>query len=56
MQIGIKGRERVEIAAGLTENDLVVTNPPKGLEAGEAVRVRLEPQGAAPKPDQGAQR
>ncbi|MGO9544539.1 MAG: efflux RND transporter periplasmic adaptor subunit [Rhodomicrobium sp.] len=55
-QIGIKGRERVEIAAGLTENDLVVNNPSQSLEAGETVRVRLEPQGAAPKPDQGAQR
>ncbi len=41
VQIGIKGRERVEAAAGLTESDMVVAEPPKGLQAGEAVRVRL---------------
>ena len=41
VQIGIKGRERVEAASGLNAGDLVVAEPPKGLKAGESVRVRL---------------
>ena len=41
VRIGIKGRDRVEAAAGLSEGDLVVIDPPKGLKAGEAVRVEL---------------
>lgn len=41
VQIGIKGRERVEAAAGLKDGDMVVAEPPKGLQPGEAVRVRL---------------
>jgi RND family efflux transporter MFP subunit len=41
VQTGIKGRDRVEAAAGLSEGDLVVIDPPKGLRAGEAVRVEL---------------
>jgi RND family efflux transporter MFP subunit len=41
VRIGIKGRERVEAAAGLSEGDLVVAEPPKGLQTGEAVRVRI---------------
>lgn len=41
VQIGIKGRERVEAASGLTEGDMVVIDPPKELQPGEAVRVRL---------------
>ena len=42
VRIGIKGRDRVEAAAGLSEGDMVVADPPKGLQAGEAVRVRLD--------------
>lgn len=48
VRIGIKGRERVEAVSGLSEADLVVAEPSKELQAGEAVRVRL----AAPAPVQ----
>lgn len=41
VQIGIKGRDRVEAASGLNEGDMVVIDPPKGLRPGEAVRVEL---------------
>ncbi|MGO9475295.1 MAG: efflux RND transporter periplasmic adaptor subunit [Rhodomicrobium sp.] len=41
VQIGIKGRDRIEIAAGLANDDMVVVNPPKDLKAGRTVRVKL---------------
>ncbi len=47
VQIGIKGRERVEAAAGIAEGNMVVIDPPKGLRPGEAVRVRLGEAGPA---------
>jgi len=47
VQIGIKGRDRVEAAAGIAESDMVVIDPPKGLRPGEAVRVRLGEAGPA---------
>jgi hypothetical protein len=46
VRIGIKGRERVEAAAGLNENDLVVAEPAKGMQSGQAVRAQLA--GGAP--------
>jgi len=41
VQIGIKGRDRVEAARGLAEGDMAVIDPPEGLKPGEAVRIRL---------------
>ena len=46
-QIGIKGRDRVEIESGLAEGDRVVIEPPQGLKAGEEVRVQLAATGPA---------
>jgi hypothetical protein len=34
----VRGRNRVEVVAGLTPADRVVTAPPAGLKAGERVR------------------
>ncbi|MGE5476696.1 MAG: efflux RND transporter periplasmic adaptor subunit [Bacteroidales bacterium] len=36
--LGVRGRNRVEVVAGLTAADRVVTTPPAGLKAGERVR------------------
>ncbi len=47
VQIGIKGRERVEAVSGLNEGDMVVIDPPKGLQPGEAVSVRPGDAGLA---------
>lgn len=48
VQIGIRGRERIEITAGLNETDEVITTP-QGLETGMHVRVKHEvPQNAVP--------
>jgi RND family efflux transporter MFP subunit len=41
VQIGIKGRDRIEIAAGLANDDLVVIDPPKDLKAGSTVRMKI---------------
>jgi RND family efflux transporter MFP subunit len=41
VRIGIKGRERIEAVSGLSEDDLAVAQPAKGLKAGEAVRIHL---------------
>jgi RND family efflux transporter MFP subunit len=41
VQIGIKGRERVEAVSGINEGDVVVVEPPKTLKTGEAVRARV---------------
>ena len=41
VRIGIKGRDRVEAATGLSQGDMVVIDPPKGLRPGEAVRIQL---------------
>ncbi len=48
VQVGVKGRDRVEIASGLSDGEQVVTDPQEGLQSGETVRVRLAPPPAAP--------
>jgi RND family efflux transporter MFP subunit len=45
VQIGIKGRDRVEIAAGLSDAEQVVIDPSQRLTPGQAVRVRQQNQG-----------
>ncbi|MGA7325847.1 MAG: efflux RND transporter periplasmic adaptor subunit [Rhodomicrobium sp.] len=47
-QIGIKGRDRFEIIAGLADDDKVVINPPASLTSGKRVRLRIATQSAAP--------
>jgi hypothetical protein len=56
IQLGINGRDRVEIAAGLAEDDRVLVNPPPRLKSGQRVRVRIEPPATASQPDRGVQR
>ncbi|MGO9172135.1 MAG: efflux RND transporter periplasmic adaptor subunit [Rhodomicrobium sp.] len=41
VQIGIKGRDRIEIAAGLASGDMAVIDPPKDLKAGSTVRMKI---------------
>jgi RND family efflux transporter MFP subunit len=41
VQIGVKGRDRVEIANGLAEGDAVVVKPAEGLKEGERARAAL---------------
>jgi multidrug efflux pump subunit AcrA (membrane-fusion protein) len=47
VEIGIRGRDRIEIAGGLTDSDRVVSDPAPGLSAGQQVRVRQAPAGPA---------
>jgi RND family efflux transporter MFP subunit len=56
VQTGIKGRDRVEIAAGLPDADLVVIDPSQRLKAGETVRVRQQNQPSLTLPVQGTAR
>jgi RND family efflux transporter MFP subunit len=56
VQIGIKGRDRVEIAAGLSDGDLVVVDPSRRLKPGQTVRVRRQTQASLILPVQGAAR
>lgn len=46
VKLGIRGREKVEIAEGLTESDEVITSPPK-LEPDKAVMVKREARSKA---------
>jgi RND family efflux transporter MFP subunit len=55
-QIGIKGRDRVEVTAGLSDGDLVVTDPSQRLQSGQTVRVKQQPQASLTLPVQGASR
>ncbi|MGO9997690.1 MAG: efflux RND transporter periplasmic adaptor subunit [Acetobacteraceae bacterium] len=41
VQVGIRGRDRVEVSGGLAESDMAVIDPPEGLRPGETVRIRL---------------
>ncbi len=41
--VGIKGRQRFEITAGLGETDTVILAPPAGLQDGAKVRLRRAP-------------
>ncbi|MFZ1107987.1 MAG: efflux RND transporter periplasmic adaptor subunit [Rhodomicrobium sp.] len=41
VQIGVKGRDRIEIASGLTEGDAVVVKPGEGFKEGERVRTAV---------------
>lgn len=43
IETGIKGVERVQVTAGLGEEDLVIADPPAGLRPGARVRVRTAP-------------
>ncbi len=52
VQVGIKGRERVEIASGIADDDKIVAEPSDSLKAGETVRVRLAPLADAANPGQ----
>jgi RND family efflux transporter MFP subunit len=56
VQIGIKGRDRVEIAAGLSDADAVVIDPSQRLKPGQTVRVRQQEPAGLPLPLQGAAR
>jgi RND family efflux transporter MFP subunit len=56
VQIGIKGRDRVEIAAGLPDAGLVVIDPSQRLKAGQTVRVRQQDQASLTLPVQGTAR
>lgn len=40
VQLGIRGRERVEITNGIAEGDVVVADPAPGLQPGERVRTK----------------
>jgi RND family efflux transporter MFP subunit len=41
LHIGVRGRDRVEILAGLGESSRVVLNPPPGMRDGDMVRAQL---------------
>jgi len=56
VQTGIKGRERVEAVTGLSEGDLVVAEPSKGLKDGETVRTLLADGAPAQTPGQEGKR
>jgi RND family efflux transporter MFP subunit len=56
VQTGIKSRDRVEIAAGLPDTDLVVIDPPQRLKAGQTVRARQQDQVSLTSPVQGTAR
>jgi RND family efflux transporter MFP subunit len=56
VQIGIKGRDRVEAATGLSDGDLVAIDPSQHLKSGETVRVRRQIPANPTLPLQGAAR
>lgn len=40
VRIGIRGRNRVEVVAGLRPDDSLIANPPAGLKPGERIRAK----------------
>jgi RND family efflux transporter MFP subunit len=44
VRVGIKGRERTEVSGDIKDDDLIVVEPSKELQAGKRVRVRLQGQ------------